>query len=260
MKQVTTANDRQPKRATKVLKTGTLAITAAALLAAYGPAAPAATITTFAQLDALTETGNITVGTNAGSPPTGASDTADFTFDFTMTTPGSFSGTSVLVDFGGKTVGTSLILANDRLVFRSGGEGPDTMLYVTSIELSASTSYRVTGSLFMNSIAGSDEMRLYLNETDAVDAAFDSNHNPAVDMGGDWTGGNAYGYGSIASGGDVLVGTPSVPDGTGSISAFPGTLNSNLVYYNDTFLNVPEPGSLALLGLGGLCLFRRRRG
>ena len=45
--------------------------------------------------------------------------------------------------------------------------------------------------------------------------------------------------------------------GLGGTASIVGNLNRE---YSMQFTTVPEPGSLALLGLGGLCVLRRRRG
>lgn len=244
---------------TRRRRSGVCMALATALALTHSAPALAATLTTFAQLDGQTPTGSISPATTGGSPPAGADDKADFTFDFTMTTPASLSGSAIVAEFGGEFSGTSLRLENDRLVFRSGGSGAGTMLYVSSVELSGSTQYRVTGSLYMNPGPGNDAMRLYLNGSDAVDDAF-ANHTPAVDMGGDWTGGNAYGYG-VVGGGDYLIGTPGSPANTGFSAAFGGKLDSDMAYYSDTYLAVavPEPATSALTLTGLIAIAARRR-
>ncbi|MGB0768108.1 MAG: PEP-CTERM sorting domain-containing protein [Phycisphaeraceae bacterium] len=62
------------------------------------------------------------------------------------------------------------------------------------------------------------------------------------------TGGGAQGYDELVSSSDASA--------TYSIAWVPGT-STNLVTYGAVF--VPEPGSLALLGLGGLMMIKRRR-
>jgi len=241
-------------RAAKFPKTGTLALAAAALLAAYGPAAPAATITTFAQLDALTPTASYSAGTF--STPGGGVDKQDFTFQFDFTTPSTLSGNSVLLDIGGST-GTSLRLEGDRLVFRSGVNN-GALMYVTSNELSTGTQYNVVGSLFNSPDDSGDFMRLYLDEADGVDAT-QANHDPD-DTVNDFWGGNQSGYGEIG-GGDHQIGT-TVGDGIGTGTAFTstdGTLDTDVDFFHGTYLNIPEPASLALMGLGGLLMLGRGR-
>jgi len=230
------------------------------LIPLIGSICQAAPIVSFADLDSATVDETFTKDTTF-STPSGISNDS-FIMDFTMTTPGSFATDGgVLVDFGADAKGVSLVMVDDRLVFRANNSGN---MYVTSTALSASTSYRVTGSIFING-SGDDEMRFYLNESYAVDSSFDSgtNHKPIVATLGDVQGGNDSGFG-VVGGGIVLGGTAASPgklDSSNEI-AFTGTMDSGLDMYYGSHLTVPipEPGSLILLSIGlGFVYLRKRR-
>lgn len=153
------------------------------------------TITSFEELPA-SPSGTLISKATGSSPPPSTGIASDLTFRFTMTTPSRPDGDYVIVEFGGGLIGTSLFLEGDRLVFRSGGKGSNTLLYVTSEQLAASTQYDVTGSLYMNPDAGADRMQLYIDEMNAVDSSY-ANHNPAVDIGSQWAGRNDFGFGVV---------------------------------------------------------------
>lgn len=134
--------------------------------------AQAATITSIAQLNALTPDLSVTTGSTFPTPGS-PNDTSDFTFQFTFTTPTTLAADLLIVDLGGSN-GTSLKLRNDRLIFRSGVSG-GALMWVASNALAASTQYNVIGSLFNSPDNTGDFMQLYLNEAGGVDPTYDYN-------------------------------------------------------------------------------------
>jgi hypothetical protein len=201
-------------------------------------------ISSFGALDTASPDSSFAANTEFSTPSIG---NTSLIVDFNMTTPSSFATDGgVLLDFGADAKGLSIVMADDRLVYRASNSGN---LYVTSTALSTSTSYRVTASLFYDA-SGDEAVSFYLNEANAVDPSFDSglNHQPTTATLGDIAGGNDSGYG-IVGGGIVLGGTAASPGklGTNEID-FTGTLDSGLDLYLDSYLTVvPEPSSFGLL-------------
>lgn len=242
-------------------------LTTAAFAGILATSAQAATITTIAALDALTPSLSVTSGTF--TTPGSGSDTSDFTFQFTFTTPSTLAADLAVVDLGGSN-GTSLKLRNDRLIFRSGISG-GALMWVASDTLTASTQYNVIGSLFNSPDNTGDFMQLYINEADGVDPTYDYNGDTTGvyydpdDTVNDFWGSNGSGYGTVG-GGDHQVGNIN-GGGIGPFVAFTGsdgTLDTDLDLFYGTYLDIaaiPEPSSLTLVaaGLGGLLCFRRRK-
>jgi len=223
-----------------------------------GSVSMAAPIASFGDLDSAAPDNTFAADTTFSTPSIGST---SLIVDFNMTTPGSFATDGgVLVDFGADAKGLSIVMADDRLVYRANNSGN---MYVTSTALGTSTSYRVTASLFYDA-SGDEEIRLYLNEAYAVDSGFDSgtNHQPTTATLGDIAGGNDSGYG-VVGGGIVLGGTAASPgklDGNNEI-AFTGTVDSDLDLYLDSHLTVaiPEPSSVILFGIAALTIIGLRR-
>lgn len=265
MKKVITSaftNDRQPARAAKLLKVGTLACTAAALLlgltslsanaAAYYSktgAGPMGDVTTWGDSSGLTDgdTSNDSV-------------ILEVFFDFTPAADAE-DGALLIWEIG-DTSGSSLTIKGDNLLFSSRHSN-------TSENVSAAHGLTapqagvqvVTVINLADTGVGANTSTVYVNGSAIGSGAKTQN---------DWAGGNDAELGFSSSSLNEVGARPHtfVTD-WGTISNYPDAASANFSFNayllggpgNDLgSILVPEPGSLALLGLGGLCVLRRRHG
>ncbi|MEM9109887.1 MAG: PEP-CTERM sorting domain-containing protein [Planctomycetota bacterium] len=181
-------------------------------------------------------------------------DGLDATFALTVTLEAfSTSDRQTIWEAGAAQIGTAVTYeAGNVLVLSLSGNAGGRFISATSAPLSPGT-YDLIWTMQDLGASGSPTsptIALYIDGV-LADSATGSSWNT------DWSGTNNSGLGEQA--GAILntfataTNGTSVPFSDGSID-----LTRGLEFYADTVF-IPEPGSLALLGLGGLFLARRRR-
>ena len=166
----------------------------------------------------------------------------------------------VLFEVGGGTDGASLYLDGDRLIWHTRDDGAINGIDVISTDISASlnnTNIQVVVGMSMNSNGLNETIKIFVN---GVSVASDDTQ----DQGSDWAGANGSALGTAGSGPATPIttidfGVTDYDDGSidfafYAVATYPETFDQVLAD-----VVIPEPSSLALLGLGGLLIARRRR-
>lgn len=185
-------------------------------------------------------------------------DQLDALFEMSIDFSAHQGGDQVVFEFGGAGRGVSLIYgAGNTLTFGagstdSGGIGLFASYALSAGELAAGN-LAIAGTINLEDAAGQDMIGLFVNGVEVASASGDFATDPNVNISDDWSGADEGGFGSISGANGSVFGFSNPPS---VVALSDGVINGSL---DVTVTPVPEPGSLALLGLGAAALIRRRR-
>lgn len=192
----------------------------------------------------------------SGTNNTGVDMVFELTFDFT-TAVDQTTAPIVLWEMGATGSGAALVLDGDDIHFFAGNSNTHVVSAAHGLTATA-TDVQVLSVFELNTNGNSETLSLYI----------DGNPVPTTgdfDTANIWAGSDAGALGSVAgNAGARYIGTTLFTDG--DVVNYP-TNDIDLAMYvlgegDNSIANilVPEPTSLALIGLGGLMTARRRRG